>query len=61
MPTCEIGNVDDHVGGDQNNFTGLEVEQTSAELALEEAEVKLDDVSSSSNDTMAGDCREKGV
>ena len=60
LPTCDIGTVDDHVVGDQNVFSGLEVDDNGVGITSEEAEEKLADVGSSrSNDTMAGDCRDE--
>ena len=62
LPTCDIGTVDDHVVGDQNVFSGLEIEDNGVGKTSEEAEEKLADVDSSrSNDTMAGDCRDESI
>ena len=53
LPTCDIGTVEDHVVGDQNVFSGLEVEDNGVEITSEEAEEKLADVGNSrSNDTV---------
>ena len=62
LPTCDIGTVEDHVAGDQNVFSGLEVEDSDVEITSDETGEKLADVGSSrSNDTMAGDCRDESV
>ena len=54
LPTCEIGNVDEHVQcADSNQFAGLDVENLDAELASNADVDRADDVDSSSKDTMA--------
>ena len=72
LPTCEIGNVDEHVQcADSNSFAGLNVEQPDADLAsdadvatadVDNADVDAADVDISSNNdvtpTMAKHCRE---
>ena len=63
LPTCEIGNVDEHVQcAHGNQFAGLQVENSDAELASSADVDKVDDVDSSNKEemapTMAKRCRD---